>query len=381
MNPILQKLSNQAFQTEIPFSGQFELTTKCNFRCNMCYLKSERNRDDSLNMPVSFWLNQAKQMKEAGTMVLGITGGETLLYSELEELLSGLSEMGFIISFNTNGSLLNEDNIMLLLKYPVAKVNISLYGACDETYRKLCHSAPGTFQKVLNGIDQLLEHGQNVYLTAVPVAENISELNKMEEIANSRGLKLHMAGYTFPSGCKYDCRLNPQEAAQTVVDHIYSTKSDKVRGLFQKQVQYLHRCSIGVEERKIFVCDGGKSSFVITADGKLSPCVMMKQIAINLNNKSFADAWTELKQETKETSVPSKCQTCDYAGNFCPGCKGAIAKEMDAYGEVSYLCEYAESMHNIAINELQNLSNFHMDDLKFIDNEGAAGQELHGCKI
>ncbi len=342
MSALLEKLEQDAFRKEIPFSGQFELITACNFHCRMCYLCEEGidYRSKKSVLPASFWLNIARQAKESGMMVLGITGGETLLYPELKPLLVELTQMGFLISLNTNGSLFNEEWIQWFQKHPVTKINIPLYGASDETYQKLCHSPSGTFQKVLNNIDRLLESGQNVFLTTVDVPEIQQDIPEMEQIASCRGLTLHHSNYIYPNACNNICRISPEEVATKEYESILSHhKQDEVLNIL------LNREHLPVTQRNYPICDGGKSSFAVTVDGKLVPCVMMRSISIDLETHAFLHAWDECKQRMKETLVPDNCMTCQYAGNLCRGCKAAIQKEITNTGSVNYLCDIANALH------------------------------------
>ena len=109
----LTGLAGKAEKEHIPMSGQFELTPVCNLKCHMCYV--HKPEEDSSNagklLPASFWIETAKQMKESGTLVLSLTGGETLLYPEIDSLMAELTQMGFIIYFNTNGTLIDEKSV------------------------------------------------------------------------------------------------------------------------------------------------------------------------------------------------------------------------------------------------------------------------------
>lgn len=85
-----------------------------------------------------FWLELARQAKEQGMLYLLLTGGEPFLYPDFWMLYEELVKMGFVISINSNGSLIDEKIIEKLKKYPPARINITLYGASDETYERLC---------------------------------------------------------------------------------------------------------------------------------------------------------------------------------------------------------------------------------------------------
>ena len=70
---------------------------------------------------------------EQGVVFLLITGGEPLLRDDFPQIYTELSKLGFIISINTNGYLITDKILELFKKNPPTRVNISLYGANDNT--------------------------------------------------------------------------------------------------------------------------------------------------------------------------------------------------------------------------------------------------------
>ena len=195
LSRIISKLNGRL----APLWGQFELLPVCNLNCSMCYIHdpAEDHTNFRKLLPASFWIETARQAVDAGMLVLSISGGETLLYPELDLLLGALSKMGIIISFNTNGTLIDERQVERLAKYSISKINLSLYGGSDETYKKVTGLHDG-FSRVNRAIDLLQAAGQNIYLNGVLVPDNRKDLPMMLEYAASKGLVLHEATYLFP---------------------------------------------------------------------------------------------------------------------------------------------------------------------------------------
>ena len=100
------------------------------------------------------WISLAREAADAGTLNLLITGGEPLLREDFAEIYTAICQMGFIITLNTNASLMNAKYLELFNKYPPTAVNITLYGASAETYKKVCGSA-ATFYKTIEGLEML----------------------------------------------------------------------------------------------------------------------------------------------------------------------------------------------------------------------------------
>ena len=136
---IEEKLVTKATIANIPIGGTFELLPLCNMNCDMCFIrlsKSEMNRIGTLKS-ADEWLRIAKEMKEAGTLFVLLTGGEPFLYPEFIKLYQGLKKLGMIITINTNATLVTEEIAQVLGKDKPRRVNITLYGASNKTYEKL----------------------------------------------------------------------------------------------------------------------------------------------------------------------------------------------------------------------------------------------------
>ena len=150
----------KALKNGIPLGGTFELSPVCNFSCKMCYVRKtyKEVEANTRKMKLDDWLRVAKEAKEAGLLYLLLTGGEPLLWPDFWTLYDELINMGFVLSINTNASLLDEQAIQRFKQRPPRKINITLYGANDETYQRLC-GVREVFSKVDKAINGLREIG------------------------------------------------------------------------------------------------------------------------------------------------------------------------------------------------------------------------------
>ena len=96
---LIEKLSMQAGLKKIPLNGAFELTSRCNFNCKMCYIHNP-SRDKSVvdrELTADQWIRLATDARDAGMLNLVLTGGEIFLRSDIEYIYETLSRMGFKI--------------------------------------------------------------------------------------------------------------------------------------------------------------------------------------------------------------------------------------------------------------------------------------------
>ena len=119
-NPIERRLVHKANVAKIPISATFELTPVCNLHCDMCYVRMNEAQAQQQGgvKSVEEWLFLAQQLKEQGTLFLLLTGGEPLLYPGFRELYVSLKQMGFVLTLNTNATLITEETARLFQQYP-----------------------------------------------------------------------------------------------------------------------------------------------------------------------------------------------------------------------------------------------------------------------
>ncbi|WP_368351055.1 radical SAM protein, partial [Phocaeicola dorei] len=111
----------------------------------MCFIRTERSvveRHGGLS-PLQQWLDWAEQLQDMGTLFILLTGGEPMLYPHFKELYTRLREMGFILTLNTNGTLIDNEMVRILQTHKPRRINVTLYGDSRETYGRLCHNPQG----------------------------------------------------------------------------------------------------------------------------------------------------------------------------------------------------------------------------------------------
>ena len=143
--PVTEYLFRKATKERIPLGGTFELTPVCNMDCRMCYVKMSRQQQEAIRplIKAEEWLKLAEEAKEQGLLYLLLTGGEPFGRRDFREILSGLHKMGLILTVNSNGTLIDEETVEWLVRTPPVRINITLYGASDETYERLCRNPKG----------------------------------------------------------------------------------------------------------------------------------------------------------------------------------------------------------------------------------------------
>ena len=342
--PLMVKyLHNKGVAAGIPVSGTFELTQRCNFNCKMCYVHDCTQKADPLT--AEEWLKIAQQAKDAGTIFLLLTGGEPLLRDDFEEIYISLVKMGFLVSINTNGSLLSEYS-SLFDKIPPTRINISLYGADNDAYKNLCGN--NGFDKVMSSIKQMKDMGISLCLNTIFTPDNISDYKKIIDISKDLNIPLKPTTYAYPpvrlGRTNEDIRFSPEIAAENIF------LIDKYRldtGIYTNRLNKLLARPEGPNENRVR-CRAGRASYWITADGIMRPCGMMPEPDGRPLVDGFEKAWEDIRSATAAIRIPEECIKCEYAG-ICNVCAAMCKAETGAFNQVPhYICRMTKHLYSLA---------------------------------
>lgn len=341
-------LHSKAIMNEIPLSGTFELTSRCNFRCEMCYVHDECHSSDALS--TDQWLNLAQNVKKAGTLFILLTGGEPLLREDFPYLYTEIKKMGFMVSINTNGSLLHK-HFDLFSKYPPSRVNVSLYGADDETYNQLCKTSK--FTQVIENVKTLKNMGISVKLNTVFTDKNSSQYKEIIDIAEEFDLPLSTTAYCYPQVRldkdfgKNDGRMSPYDAALCTVN------CEKYRfrnGDFSERARKILEESDD-EKCDSVSCRAGRAAYWITSDGFMQPCGLLPAIQINVLETGFENAWKQLVEDVRKIRLPKECVTCRYS-HICHSCAAMCYAETGCFDKVpEYICQMSRHVYELTEKE------------------------------
>lgn len=318
MDNFVQVLEQTAYRDCIPLKGNFELTARCNFNCNMCYvhLGEEQIHKQGRELTNEEWLDIARQAKEAGMLYLTLTGGEVFVRPGFKELYLALSEMGFLIQILSNGYLIDEKVMEWLGETPPYAMRFTLYGASNETYERVCGIKDG-FDRVSHAIDLIKNAKIPFYLVSTIVKENVHELTKMKDFARKKNVEFSAT----PSVVK-----SVRGAAQNAEAHrldILTGYVERIEKLKQLGKDRLYRHI----ENPLDICGSYRKSFWLTWNGKLQLCSFMEQPTVSLTEEyGFCEAWKLLLEQLEQIHMPKKCKDCKYEG-FCARCPGVLAAE------------------------------------------------------
>ncbi len=360
-------LHTKGRERKLPIGGTFELTPRCNFNCKMCYvhLTAQEQRARGEELTARQWLDLAQSVRDAGTVFLLLTGGEATIRPDFPEIYREIQKMGFILSLNSNGFLLDGELRRLLIDAPPTRVNVSLYGMSNEVYERLCGVA--AYDRVIDNVRALRRAGVDVRVTMSVTPDNASDMEQVMQEAKAIGAKVTASPYMFPPLRAHpervgeNFRFSPEEAGH------FSAKFDSLRfapEILTRRLEAL-RSGVAVDAEDDASCDltaageklncrAGITTFWASWDGALLPCGQMPEPSVKLENGNFAAAWETLREKTQELRLPRECSVC----RMKHACQNCAAKSLCETGRTDrkpeYLCRMTRAYLAEMLGEKEN---------------------------
>ncbi len=313
-----------------PILGGIIVTYRCNLQCIMCDYVSKNNRYSKLfskEMDVADFKIIIDQYAELGVSGIGFTGGEPLLYHDLEKLIVYAQSKKILTSVGTNGVLLDAERSKKILDTGVSSVQISL-DAPDAKIHDAIRGVEGSFSKAVKGIQNIVkERNEGKYNTKLIVSMCITSENHkyiLEMIETARNLGVDNISFIgFESmAIKDNVELNNnmpkitlqlQEEIDRSMDVLieHKKKSDFIDNSIYGLKLMKHQFRGGELPIKCYV---DYSSLYVDCYGNIFPCqgyVEMGKAIDHIDNGTLKKLWYS-KQYGDIRSSLAKCRECFF---------------------------------------------------------------------
>jgi radical SAM protein with 4Fe4S-binding SPASM domain len=338
--PLIGELHKRAAEHRQPVNGTFELTSRCNLVCRMCYVRSSASdhvlREKELS--ATTWISLARQAVDKGMVFVLLTGGEVFLRSDFFNIYEPLTRMGLMITLFTNGTLISDAGAARLAQAPPTRTEITLYGATAATYDAVT-GVRGSYARCCAGIEALVARGIPPAIKATVTRQNVSELEAMRQMARNWGLPFSGSWLLSrrPDGTASeveDCRLSISSGVALEV------AEDELACVHEPTRPTLRASSVGNDNN--FPCYAGKAGFLINAAGEMNVCVALPRPAARPLEIGFSAAWEQVQRYVDSAPhAASACLACNAQG-YCSRCPAwSLIESGTLAGPVPYLCEIA----------------------------------------
>ncbi len=353
--PVTEYLFSKSARNGTPLSGTFELTPLCNMNCKMCYVRMTKAQQEAIAplQPGEKWLELGRIARDHGMLYLLLTGGEPLLHPDFPEILEGLHKMGLVISVNSNATLIDEKAMEYIRKAAPSRFNITLYGASNDTYAKLCGNPQG-FTQVTRAIHLLKDAGINIKINCSLTPYNAADLEGIYDFCRAEQLQIQATSYMFPplrrdpSMVGQNDRFSPKEAAYYAAKiNLLATGRDAFLARMEDPTQ---RPVLDIPDEDCqdvagegLRCRAGKCCFWVTWDGRFLPCGMISSLdPPNIFKTGFQEAWNQVHAQTAAITLPSACAACNIKDQ-CKACAAMVYTESGCFDTVpQYRCQMSK---------------------------------------
>lgn len=339
----------------LPIAGNFEITSRCNFNCPMCYVHHP-DADLSGELSTSQLLSIAEKARDRGMIFALLTGGEPFVRRDFFEIYDGMKRLGLLISINSNGSLISGEILDRLAVDPPCRINITLYGGSEDTYCRMCGNS--AFERVTENIREIKRRGIDVRLNVSITPYNRGDLERIFRISRDIDVHVKMSSYMYPpiriegNGGE---RMSPEEAAECFVEYDRLRFADeefaKRAENMKKGVSIREDCPVDPSAEGV-LCRAGSTSFWLTWDGKMLPCGMFPYPSVDVLSEGFDKAWDTIRRSTAAIRLPAKCSSCPKK-EMCSVCAAVCMSEKGSFDAVpEYVCRMTDEIYRLTVADI-----------------------------
>ena len=332
----------RAHERKAPLNVQVQITDLCNLRCEHCYNSLEHKRDELSYDEITDLL---KQLKEAGTLYLCLTGGEPTLHPRFAGIARAVREQDLALEIITNATLLNDEHYKLFHELQPHYIAVSLHGIQSASHDALTRS-PESFNKTKAAIERMHKENLPVQLRIPITRYNSHEVDDLLMYAEALDVSY-----------RFDCNITYREdgdptstgvrVGKGVVRQMYDRRWNK--RMQESKFPVIGRDSTEYEGGTL--CAAGHTFCYIDSFGTVHPCPSFQRPAGNIREQSFSEIWygSEFLKRLRETKFGDieGCSGCSDMGfcNFCPG-----DARLEGNDKVDGFAHYKRACNNAALN-------------------------------
>ncbi len=334
-NMVLNRIETETGLTELrsmPVIAHFNLTSKCNLRCIMCF--QAHNEDmERLHMPPEILAKLSETLFPFLKTVKMDASGEALLYPEFNTILNSCDEYGIDLQLTTNGTLLTEEMTHSLLAFKgLRHFCVSFDAVTREVFETIRVNA--RFEKVYRNFEyfcrkrrELGRDDVTVGIAFTALRQNIEHLPALVELAHDWGIDIIYVAYVFISGTSDPgwSLYYSQDLANRVFDEALQRSARLGVGLHlpprfgQTETQTWRRCT------------WAWNSVYLHPNGIVGPCCIIQYFTQtddgrhltdrkenSLVGKSFKEIWNGESYRRLRESVNSPEPVYFHCKDSCP---------------------------------------------------------------
>lgn len=193
---------------------QFQYNYACNFQCKHCSVKRFQGKKEGRQFTMEDVRDLARQADEMGLARFVITGGEPLVFKDLDDLVEAIDPQKFYINCDTNGWFLNEEKARHLKSMGVDRIQLSI-DSLDADEHDSFRNAKGSHERAMKAVDAAINADLGIFVQTVVTKQRLhsDEFIKFIEYFNKKGVGVFV-NYAKPVGSwegNFDVLVNKKD--------------------------------------------------------------------------------------------------------------------------------------------------------------------------
>lgn len=322
-------------------SIELEFTKRCNLRCLYCYTQAGDADENELSLDeIRSVIDQAKNLGAKKIILLG--GGEPLIYDNLAAVVQYIHSLGMKQVIFTNGTLINESIVDLLLKAGASV--IIKQNSFNPVVQDELAGVTGTYGRIKRGLEILRAAGYpgsgvSLGIQTVICRQNIDEIPYMWVWARERNIIPYVETLTVQGRARENSELLvPKSELKSLFEQLESIDNNRFG------ISWNARPTIAA-----FSCKRHLYSCLVDSQGNIQPCTGIDIPVGNIREKPLRDILAGSSVIGKLRNIfdnlEGQCRECEH-GKECYGCRGNAYQLTGNYLASDPTCWHCERISN-----------------------------------
>lgn len=328
-----------------PYGLLAELTHRCPLHCPYCSNPLELARREE-ELPAEVWGRVLREAAEIGVVQVGLSGGEPLLFSGLEEVVAAAREEGIYSNLITSAVGLTEARAVGLRKAGLDVVQVSFQA--DESALADKVAGARTHEVKLAGARAVVAAGLPLGINAVLHRRTIDRVGEMIALAEKLGaMRIELANVQFLGwGFLNRAALLPSREQVVAAEGVARREAERLLG----KMDVVYVLPDYYEQRPKPCLHGwGQRGMTVNPRGDVLPCqaapdAIPGMTFENVRDRSVGEIWREsaaFQQFRGFDWMPEPCRSCEFKEEDFGGCRCQAALLTGDAGRTDPVCEFS----------------------------------------
>ena len=299
-----------------PVNVTWEMTLKCNLRCEHCLSASGKKAPQELSfVECCRTIDRLAAMK---VFQINIGGGEPFIRKDFLDFLTYAHNKGVVTCVSTNGTLIDPDLSSHLSGLRMLYLQLSLDGATAEVNDRI--RGNGTYKKILAAADCLASNQVAFSINTVLTRLNYPQLDDLRDLARGYGAELRVSRFR-PSGRGKASRQHLAPSGDQLERFAeWLARHDLVR----TGDSFFCLTSESRRRKGLDMCGAAKMTCCISPTGDVYPCAFLQETPFlvgNLRNMDFHEMWNHSPVFSRLRNLDiASCRACSRFETCRGGC-------------------------------------------------------------